>query len=385
MSRLSTCAWSETSSAETASSATTKSGSTASARAIPMRCRWPPLNWRGRRFASVGESPTRSSRSSIRAARASFVPILCTASTSLSVWRTLIVGLSDEYGSWNTTCTRLRSRRRSFPFAPTIDVPSNRMSPEVGRSSWSRRRPSVLFPEPLSPTTPSVSPRSIESETSSTATSVSRGLLVTTRTRLLPTGNAFVRWRVSTSGLAKIQEVGEVRAGVDLEVERRRRAGEQDRRRRAVAEHRAVARGDDADRHAVLVIAGDVGGIPVAHRDEVADAQAVERLVRAGLERDRRRAADAPAAHADDLRREHARDAQSLAGRGPRLPQLGAEAVAGDLGPVLDPHAAPAGVHEEAVSRHECVEHIRVEMHEHVLVRVERLVLAGDGAGRSGR
>ncbi len=39
-----TCAWIETSSAETGSSATMNFGSTASARAMPMRWRWPPEN-----------------------------------------------------------------------------------------------------------------------------------------------------------------------------------------------------------------------------------------------------------------------------------------------------------------------------------------------------
>ena len=46
-SRLSTVACTETSSAETGSSAIRISGSSASARAIEMRCRWPPENWRG--------------------------------------------------------------------------------------------------------------------------------------------------------------------------------------------------------------------------------------------------------------------------------------------------------------------------------------------------
>ena len=43
-SSASTCACTDTSSAETGSSATRKSGPVASARAMPMRCRWPPLN-----------------------------------------------------------------------------------------------------------------------------------------------------------------------------------------------------------------------------------------------------------------------------------------------------------------------------------------------------
>jgi hypothetical protein len=36
------CAWIETSSAETGSSQTISRGESASARAMPMRCRWPP-------------------------------------------------------------------------------------------------------------------------------------------------------------------------------------------------------------------------------------------------------------------------------------------------------------------------------------------------------
>ena len=43
-SRLTICAWIDTSSAETGSSATISFGLTARARATPMRCRWPPEN-----------------------------------------------------------------------------------------------------------------------------------------------------------------------------------------------------------------------------------------------------------------------------------------------------------------------------------------------------
>ncbi len=49
-SRLMTCAWMDTSSAETGSSATMSFGFSASARAIPMRCRWPPENSLGYRL-----------------------------------------------------------------------------------------------------------------------------------------------------------------------------------------------------------------------------------------------------------------------------------------------------------------------------------------------
>ena len=43
--RLTICPWTLTSSALTGSSQTINRGLMASARAIPMRCRWPPLNY----------------------------------------------------------------------------------------------------------------------------------------------------------------------------------------------------------------------------------------------------------------------------------------------------------------------------------------------------
>ena len=44
------CAWIETSSADTGSSHTTSFGLSASARAMPMRWRWPPENSAGKRL-----------------------------------------------------------------------------------------------------------------------------------------------------------------------------------------------------------------------------------------------------------------------------------------------------------------------------------------------
>ncbi len=45
--RLTTWAWTETSSAETGSSQTSTLGLSAMPRAMPMRWRWPPENWCG--------------------------------------------------------------------------------------------------------------------------------------------------------------------------------------------------------------------------------------------------------------------------------------------------------------------------------------------------
>lgn len=57
-SRFTICACTETSSALTGSSQTSSRGSTASARAIPIRCRWPPLSSCGYRSVIAGSSPT---------------------------------------------------------------------------------------------------------------------------------------------------------------------------------------------------------------------------------------------------------------------------------------------------------------------------------------
>ena len=59
--RLSTCARMETSSAEMGSSAMMNSGSMTSARAMPMRWRWPPENSCGKRQANSGSRPTAAS------------------------------------------------------------------------------------------------------------------------------------------------------------------------------------------------------------------------------------------------------------------------------------------------------------------------------------
>ena len=56
--RFMICAWMDTSSAEIGSSATMKSGLAASARAMPMRCCWPPENSCGYRLMCRGLSPT---------------------------------------------------------------------------------------------------------------------------------------------------------------------------------------------------------------------------------------------------------------------------------------------------------------------------------------
>ena len=87
----------ETSSADTGSSAMISRGLRASARAMPMRWRWPPENSCGYRAAWLGDSPTMriSSPTRSRASRPPFT-IPCTVNTSVSIVRTLNRGLRLE-------------------------------------------------------------------------------------------------------------------------------------------------------------------------------------------------------------------------------------------------------------------------------------------------
>src|ERR1700738_4342121 len=77
-------------------------------------------------------------------------------------------GLSAPNGSWNTICMSRRNGRIALKRRPWIFLPKNTIGPsdEITRSSAS---PSVVLPEPDSPTTPSVSPLRTETLTPSTA------------------------------------------------------------------------------------------------------------------------------------------------------------------------------------------------------------------------
>ncbi len=77
-------------------------------------------------------------------------------------------GLKDPNGSWNTICMSRRNGRIALKRRPWISLPRNTIGPsdEISRS---RARPSVVLPEPDSPTTPSVSPLRTDRLTPSTA------------------------------------------------------------------------------------------------------------------------------------------------------------------------------------------------------------------------
>ncbi len=168
-SRFTICACTDTSSAETGSSPRISRGSDASARAMPMRWRCPPLNSCGLRSICAGDSPTVRSSSATRSRRSDAGARRCSQIGSPTIRSTLMRGLSEANGSWNTTCISRRSRASAAGASSPMLRPSNSTSPALGSISRSSSRPSVDLPDPLSPTSASVSPGCTDSDTSSTA------------------------------------------------------------------------------------------------------------------------------------------------------------------------------------------------------------------------
>ena len=205
---LSTCACTDTSSAEVGSSHTRNSGCVASARAIEMRWRWPPENWCGNLCTSAAASPTACSSASTRA-RCSAAPAArpCSRSGSATMSSTFQRGFRLAYGSWKIICMRRRSARSRAGAASSAIVswPSNSTWPRVGAYSPTSSRATVLLPQPDSPTSASVRPRPIEKLTPSTACTTWRGLRSSTRfSHGADTSKTLARSCTCTSGLPGI-------------------------------------------------------------------------------------------------------------------------------------------------------------------------------------
>src|SRR3990170_258941 len=127
-------------------------------------------------------------------------------------------GFREAYGSWKIICMRRRMRRISPGFMRVSSWPSNMTSPEVGLYSMSMTRPRVVLPQPLSPTSPSVSPRLISKLTPSTAltSATLRWKMIpevtgkyirmsSTRTMVSPAGPALGGFAASTTMLSPLR------------------------------------------------------------------------------------------------------------------------------------------------------------------------------------
>src|SRR5215813_6864634 len=190
------CARTDTSSAETGSSSTISRVSVASARAIAIRWRCPPLNSCGNSGATSGASPTSSSTRPTRSAIAPRERSVWISSGSAMMSATRIRGLSELNGSWNTTCTARRYAIRSAPWRLAMSRPSKRMVPALGVSCLRISLEVVVFPHPDSPISPSVSPARIAKSMPSTAFTT---VAAPPRSRCR-TGKCFLSPRTSRTG-----------------------------------------------------------------------------------------------------------------------------------------------------------------------------------------
>src|SRR5215204_4625152 len=136
--------------------------------ALPIRCRCPPENCDGYRSTASPGRPTDSSPDRAFAHAASpLIPISRSGSTS--VWPIVRAGLSDEYGSWNTTRRSATTRLRCLSDIEVMSSPCSLTVPAVGGCRPTTALPIVDFPEPDSPTSPRVSPGAMSKLTPSTA------------------------------------------------------------------------------------------------------------------------------------------------------------------------------------------------------------------------
>ena len=136
--------------------------------------------------------PTVSSTCRTRASRSGFVPLPQMLSGSETMSRTLRRGLSELIGSWKIICMRGRNSRILSDGSLVRSCPSNTTEPDVGRGSCMMARPVVDFPQPDSPTSPSVSPSITSSEIPETAF---------TLRPVRPTGNSTTRSSTRNNGV----------------------------------------------------------------------------------------------------------------------------------------------------------------------------------------
>src|SRR5712691_611448 len=141
---------------------------------MPMRCRSPPLKAWGYRRMYSGRSPTCRKRSATRSSRSRRLIHPYTSSGSPTRSSRVMRGLREMNGSWKIICISRRRARssegRSWPISITEpSLTRMKISPLVGSIARSMQRAVVVFPQPLSPTRPSVSPSSMWKSTPSTA------------------------------------------------------------------------------------------------------------------------------------------------------------------------------------------------------------------------
>ena len=165
-----TCAWIDTSSAEVGSSSTSMRGPRTSARASETRWRCPPESSCGRRAQRPVAEPDRLERRAHRLApRARMADAVDDAAAPPPGLRRKAGGRAPRPGPAARSASR-GGRLGAAPMsASSSSRPSKRMLPALAPIRPATARAMVDLPEPLSPTTASVSPGAIVKETPSTA------------------------------------------------------------------------------------------------------------------------------------------------------------------------------------------------------------------------
>ena len=145
-SRLTTCAWTETSSAETGSSAIDQPRARARARG---RCRCAGAARRRTRAGSGRRARGRSPTSSISSAPGRAIslarPAPWTRAARRSIAPTRLRGFSEAYGSWKTICISRRSRPQLAPASAVMSraVELDRAGGELDRAAAAAARAST--------------------------------------------------------------------------------------------------------------------------------------------------------------------------------------------------------------------------------------------------
>ena len=115
------------------------------------------------------------------------------------IWVSIdITGFREVMGSWKTMAIRgPRMARSRASDSPRMSAPSKRIEPELTRaflaSSPRTAEASVVFPQPLSPTTPTMRPAGTVRSTWRRAFTAPRGVANSTeRSRISRTGSAAI-------------------------------------------------------------------------------------------------------------------------------------------------------------------------------------------------
>ncbi len=160
-------------------------GSIARARAIATRCCWPPESRSG--YSPILSAiPTRVSNSSPRRRHWSSERPSTVSGASITFSSAVCSG--NRLNCWKTMPTRWRTKSIPAVPLPVISSPSRTIRPLSGGESRLMQRSSVLFPEPLGPSTQTTSPRLTVSSTPSRTTSSPKLLRISCSPRMEPSG-----------------------------------------------------------------------------------------------------------------------------------------------------------------------------------------------------